>query len=245
VEEIAHRRPLIELRDKVNPSHTALLVIDVQNDFCAEGGMMHSEGLDLTMVQAMAKSVPLLVQSARDAGALRVFVKNVYSTATNWYLSDSWLEQALRRRGKSYIERDVCGLDSWSGDFYGDVRPNEDEPIVIKHRYDPFSASDLDLILRAHHVRTVVLSGVATNVCVETTARAAFVRDYYVVIPSDGVATYSEEEQESSLRTLDRYFAQVVTIDEIRAIWAAAPENPGRGEAAANRGVPVDQRQTV
>jgi ureidoacrylate peracid hydrolase len=222
---IAHRPALLELGQKVEPAHAALLVIDVQNDFCAEGGMMHAEGLDLSMVQGMAERLGSLIDAARGAGVLCIFVKNVYSTTANWYLSDSWLEQAWRRRGTSYIERDICGENSWSGEFYGDIRPKPDDPIVIKHRYDAFTNTDLDLILRAHNVRTVVLSGVATNVCVETTARTAFVRDYYVVIPSDAVATYSLEEQRNSLGTLDRYFAEVVTIEELQSVWEADVQN--------------------
>jgi len=234
---IAHRPALLELERKVEPGLAALLVVDVQNDFCAQGGMMHAEGLDLSMVQGMAERVGPLIDAARRAGVLCVFVKNVYSTTTNWYLSDSWLEQAWRRRGTSYIERDICGADSWSGEFYGDIRPERDDPIVIKHRYDAFTNTDLDLILRAHNVRTVVLAGVATNVCVETTARSAFVRDYYVVVPSDAVATYSAAEQESSLKTLDRYFAEVVTIAEVEKAWKASSGARDPGGDRSNRAV--------
>jgi len=67
-----------------------------------------------------------------------------------------------------------------------------------------------------------VLCGVATNVCVETTARAAFVRDYYVVVAQDGTATYSQAEHDAALATLDRYFGEVVTTDVLAATWGAA-----------------------
>ena len=77
---IANVEPLLTLDDKVRPEHTALIVVDVQNDFCAEGGMMHAEGLDLTAVQAMAGRLPELTESARRAGALVVFVRSVYSS---------------------------------------------------------------------------------------------------------------------------------------------------------------------
>jgi len=97
-----------DLEEKIRPGHTALVVLDVLNDFCAEGGMMDAEGVDLTAVQAAARRIPRLLAAARAAAALVVFVRNEYTSAANSYLSDVWLEQAVRRRGASYTARDVC-----------------------------------------------------------------------------------------------------------------------------------------
>lgn len=206
------------LAKKLAPDRCALLVIDVLNDFCADEGAMAQEGLDVSMAQRMAKRLPALIDAARDAGALVTFVRNVYSTEQNTYLSDVWLEQARRRREGSYVDRPVCPPDSWGNNFFG-VRPRPGEPIVTKHRFDAFLNTDLDLILRSNGVRSLVITGVATNVCVETTARQAFVRDYYVVLPSDGAAAYSAEEQAASLATIDRYFGQVSSCEEVIATW--------------------------
>jgi ureidoacrylate peracid hydrolase len=216
---LAHKSLLATLRDKVEPGHTALVVVDVQNDFCAPGGMMDKEANDLSAVQEMATVLPELLEVARRAGVLVVFVRNVYSTAANDYLSDVWLEQAARRRAGSYTIRPVCSADSWEGDFYGDVRPLPHEPIITKHRFSAFHNTDLETVLRAHAIRTVVLAGVATNVCVETTAREAFVRDYYVVFLSDGTATYNEAAHEATLSVIDQFFGEVATVSEVRACW--------------------------
>jgi ureidoacrylate peracid hydrolase len=226
--DLAHRPLLTTLGEKVEPRHTALLVIDVQNDFCAEGGMMHREGNDLADVQEMAGALPRLLDAARDAGALVVFVRNVDSTEENHYLSDVWLEQAARRRSGSYTVWPVCGAESWEGDFYT-VRPLPEEPVITKHRFSAFHNTDLETVLRAHSIRSVVLAGVATNVCVETTAREAFVRDYYVVFLSDGTATYDRASHKATLNSIDRFFGQVATIDDVVACWnrvaaAVSPE---------------------
>ena len=223
---IAHRNLLTTLEEKVHPPHTALIVVDMQNDFCSPGGMMDNEGLDLSAVQAMAARLPALIESARRAGTLVVFVRNVYSTNDNLYLSDAWLEQALRRRGESYTNRMVCAEGSWEGDFYGEVHPLPGEPVVTKHRFSAFYNTDLDTILRAHGIRTLVMTGVATNVCVETTAREGFVRDYYIVFLSDGTACYSEDDQAATLRVIDGLFGQVSSVAEVAGIW------DGRGAAA-------------
>ncbi len=216
---LAHKDLLTTLRRKVDPGHTALLVVDVLNDFCASGGMMNSEGADLRAVQAMAGRLPALIESARAAGALVVFVRNVYSSERNSYLSDVWLEQALRRRGDSYTTRDVCPASSWEGSFYGDISPLPSDPIVTKHRFSAFYNTDLDTILRANGIRTLVMTGVATNVCVETTAREGFVRDYYIVFLSDGTACYSDEDQATTLSVIDRLFGEVTTVGEVAGIW--------------------------
>jgi ureidoacrylate peracid hydrolase len=216
-------RPLLDsLEKKVAGGHTALVIVDMQNDFCAPGGMMDREGNDLTAVQTMASRLPGLIADARAAGVLVVFVRNVYSTEANHYLSDVWLEQAARQRRGSYTVSPVCAPDSWEGAFYGDIKPLADEPVVTKHRFSAFHNTDLETVLRARSIRTVVLTGVASNLCVETTAREAFVRDYYVVFLSDGTATYNATYHDATLRVVDGFFGQVAAIEEVGACWRAA-----------------------
>jgi ureidoacrylate peracid hydrolase len=230
---LAHVAPLTTLHAKVAPEHTALIVIDVLNDFCADDGMMAQEGLDVSAPQEMAARLPALLDAARAAGVLVIFVRNVYSTDANWYLSDVWLEQADRRRAGSYTDRPVCAPDSWNNAFYGAVQPLPEEPIVTKHRFDAFLRTDLETILRAHGIRSMVFTGVATNVCVETTARNAFLRDYYVVVTRDGTATFSIEEHEAALRTIDKYFGEVADLAEIAGLWSSATEAGAVAPASA------------
>ena len=227
---LSHVPILRTLEEKVDPRHAALIVIDVQNDFCAPGGMMDNEGLDVSSAQAMGDRMPGLIDAARRAGSTVVFVRNVYSSSGNSYLSDVWLEQATRRRGESYTKRDVCAAGSWEGDFYGEISPLPDETIITKHRYSGFHNTDLQTVLRANGIRTVVLAGVATNVCVETTAREAFVRDYYVILLDDGTATYTDADHAATLSIIDRNFGQVATIAEVVDAWGSptgsAPAEP-------------------
>ena len=233
-EKVAHVRPLWGLARKVAPRHTALVVIDMQNDFVAEGGLMHREGWDVSASQDVAARLPVLISAARKAGVLIIFVRNVYTTGGNFYLSEVWLEQMARARKRPvgavaapvFESGGFCGADSWGGEFYGEVQPEHGDPVVTKHRYNGFHNTDLDTILRAHGIRTVVFSGVSTHCCVESTAREAFMRDYYVVPVKDGTAAYSPEDHESALRTLDRLFGEVSSIDVLSAIWAACGANP-------------------
>ncbi len=95
------------------------------------------------------------------------------------------------------------------------MRPEPQDPIVTKHRYSAFYNTDLDTILRANGIRTVVLTGVV----VETSAREAFVRDYYVVVASDGTAAYVEADYHMTLKNIDRFFGETASIDELTALW--------------------------
>lgn len=206
------------LEEKVAPQHAALVLVDVQNDFCANGGAMHREGRDMTLVQQMIPRLEHLLEAARAADVPRVWVRNVYNTGPNHYLSETWLEQAKRRRKGAYIEFPVCEAGEWNGDFY-QVKPLPDEVIVTKHRYGAFESSDLDLVLRSRGIRTVIMTGVATNVCVETTARQAFLRDYYVVFLSDCTATYSQTQHDATLFNIDQFFGEVAASSDVMACW--------------------------
>ncbi len=220
------REMLDSLPKKVDPKDAALLVVDVQNDFAADEGMMGQEGADLSMCQAMVPRLQQLIDDAREAGVPVIFIRNVYNTKENWYLSDVWLEQAARARKGSYVIHSVCAPDSWEGDFYK-VRPTEKDVIVTKHRFSAFQDTDLDLILRSRGIRTLIMTGISTNVCVESTTRDGFFRDYYIVFTSDCTATYSQQDHEATLKNIRRYFGEVVTAGDVVACWKAAPVKAG------------------
>lgn len=219
IKQLSHREPLIGVSEKSAPGNAALIVVDMQNDFCAPGGMMDGEGLDLSYAQAAADRISELLEAARAAGVFVIFVRNVYSSEGNNYLSDVWLEQAARRRGDSYTVRDVCAAGSWEGDFYGDIKPQPGEAIVTKHRFSAFTNTDLDTVLRANNIRTIVMTGVAANVCVETTAREGFCRDYYVLYVGDASAAYNPDDHAATLRNIDNFFGEVVNTSELVSLW--------------------------
>lgn len=207
------------LEKKADPSHAALVIVDVQNDFCAVGGMMHREGNDLSLVEAMVPRLLRLIDAARRAGVLVVYIQSIYGRTGSPYLSEVWLEQAQRKRQGSYTTYGVCEEGSWNFEFFGGIDPRDDELVVHKHRYSAFQGGDLDVILRSRGIRAVILTGVATNVCVETTAREAFVNDYHVVLVDDCSATYRQEDHDSTLRNIDNFFGEVTTGQQLAQIW--------------------------
>ncbi len=214
-------KALTTLEAKVNPAHTALVVVDVQNDFASKEGFMGRLGFDVSMCQAMVPRLVRFIDQARQAGVTIIYIQNIYSSEQNWYLSDVWLEQ-FKRNGKNlagYVDIPVCEKNSWSGAFYEGIKPLPNEIIVNKHRFSAFMDTDLDVILRTRGIRTLIMTGISTNVCVETTSRDGYMKDYYIVFLKDCTATYLESWHNSTLSNIDRFFGQVVESGDVVKAW--------------------------
>lgn len=204
------------LRERIAPEHTALLIIDMQKDFCVDGmGASRRPGRDLSRTQAIIPNLVRLRQAARKSGAL---VAHIGFLTLPDRLSDSgpWLSQ---RRRATYARDSFAMAGSEGAQFITELSPEDGEVTIHKHRYSGFKGTDLDMILRAREIRTCIVTGVSTNVCVESTFRDAFEHDYYVVVPSDGTASWSKELGEGSLQNVTHRFGLVTTVDEIIEIW--------------------------
>jgi nicotinamidase-related amidase len=210
---------LESLQERIAPQHTALLIIDMQKDFCVEGmGASRRSGRDLSCTRAIIPNLVKLRQAARNSGALVVHVG--FLTLPD-HLSDGgpWLSQ---RRRSTYASDSFAMAGSEGAQFISELSPADGEVTVHKHRYSGFKGTDLDMILRAKQIRTCIITGISTNVCVESTFRDAFEHGYYIVVPSDGTASWSKELGESTLQNVTHRFGLVAMVDEIVAIWESS-----------------------
>lgn len=222
---------LRSLEEKVQPGHTALLLVDVQNDFCAKDGALSKTGADTAPARAVASTAVRLLKTARASGVLPIFLRLAAEEATE---SDAWIEQRLRRAGEPY--RRWCGVGCWGWEFY-EVAPLPSEPVLDKYRYSAFEGTKLGFVLRAAGIKTVVVGGVATNVCVDTAVREASARDYYVVLPADLTAGTSSEAHDAALANLGTFFCEVTTTAKLSRIWTRSDdrlEEAARIPAAAS-----------
>lgn len=217
--EPAFKRMLTTLENKVIPLHTALIVVDMQNDFCAKGGMFDKEGANLEMIHAMVPRLVDFIDGAREAKATIIFIQSIYNSEENRYLSDVWLEQFVRIGRGGYIDYPVCERNSWNADFYDGIKPLPGEIIINKHRYSAFINTDLDLILRSKGIRTLIMTGVGTGICVESTARDGFMKDYYIVMLKDCTASPSEKAHINTHRTMARNFGESVDSGDVMRCW--------------------------
>jgi ureidoacrylate peracid hydrolase len=207
---------LLKLTQKVDPSHCALLVIDVQNDFAAEGGFFDKVGGDLSVIQN--RRVPALLDlivEARRAGVRVIFVKAIYDPEN---LSSPMRERNARLK----MEQPRCLTGSWGAEFYR-VRPKPDEHVVIKHRYSAMVNTELPTLLKQYGIRSLLLTGIATDTCVESAGRDAYFTDHYVTIVEDCCAAASEEDHRMALKRFNRDYGEVVTSADVIDIWRAEP----------------------
>lgn len=202
------------LEKQVDPFHTALLIVDVQKDFCSEDGAMASLfGADVSRIY---KIMPILNEFIEEARRHHVFVVWLKEECVPDQVSPNY--KAIHGDA-SELNVVIKGSDG-AGFFDQVVRPLDNEPIVIKENYDGFEGTDLHAILQSRGIKTLLMTGFTTNVCVETTARHGYLKGYYIVMVSDCSSAYDSVEHESSLLNIRRYFGKVATSDEISAIWA-------------------------
>jgi ureidoacrylate peracid hydrolase len=134
--------------------------------------------------------------------------------------------------------------DTWGAEYYGPIRPLPGEREIIKRRHSGFNRTPLDLLLRSQNIKTVVLGGVASNVCVEATAREAADNDYYVVFLGDGSAAAQQAWHDATLRTITAYIGQVASCNEVMDVWVSASETRQQQPADATAATwPISHRQ--
>lgn len=205
---------LTTLEQKIDPAHTAIVVVDMQNDFCAEGGYIHNTlGKDMSANGPLAGRIGGLVDAARDAGVEIVWIQANYEPK---YLSG----QAKAKLAEKGVEAICCEGGTWGWDFY-EINPADGELVVEKHSYSGFFGTELDRLLRFRGIKTLVMTGVATNVCVESTLRDGYFNGYYIVVPGDCVGSHAQDLHDATLKNVAMFFGEVTTADAVKAVWGA------------------------
>jgi ureidoacrylate peracid hydrolase len=175
-----------------HPSHTAVIVVDMQNDFGSEGGMFHRAGLDISGIRSCVAPTAKVLSLARAIGIKIVYLKMGFRPD----LSDMGPEDApnrvrhlkLFRVGQPAAVPDggrVLVQGDWGTQIVDELTPERGDTIVEKHRFSGFFETKLDAILKSWNVRHLIFTGCTTSVCVESTMRDAFFRDYLSVLLAD------------------------------------------------------------
>lgn len=175
---------------EVDPTQTALVVVDMQNDFVKEDGTLR--------VPDAAATIPViagLLARARAAGMRVVFSQDTHRAGDpEWAIWPAHTEEG-----------------TWGWQIVDELRPRDEETVIRKLRYDAFYGTPLDHLLRLWGVDTLVLCGTVANICVHYTAASAALRWYRVIIPRDAVSALDEFDLESSLRQSAFLFAGTIT----------------------------------
>ena len=170
---------------------TAILVVDMLNDFLTPGGKMVLEGGD-----TLFEPIKNLLTEGRSKGIPIVYVNDSHRVSLR-------LDREFTKRAEHCIE------GTWGAEVVEELSPQQEDFIVKKSRFSGFFETDLDLTLKDLKIETVIVVGVVTNICVRSTIHDAFFRGYQVIVPEDCVMATGEREQESSLYDIQTHFGEV------------------------------------
>ncbi len=202
--------------EKIDPSKTAMIVVDMQNDFVAEGAMLRS-----AQAAAMVPKLASALDFCRENGIKVIYTAHAHrKDGCDMGMYDDLYPPIANRASL---------VDGTKGvEIFGELAPATGEHVIKKHRYSAFFATDLDMILRGMGITTVIVSGTTTENCCHATARDALFHDYKVVFLSDATGTFdypdvgqgamsAEEVHKATLTILAFSTADVMTVDEFKS----------------------------
>ncbi|MDR7445318.1 MAG: isochorismatase family cysteine hydrolase [Armatimonadota bacterium] len=212
------RREVVSVRD----ARRILVVVDVQNDYCHEGGAFGRAGFSVRAIQEAVARLERFLKAWRVGGLPVLFVRTEHSP---WTDAAGWRER-LRGLGREVVP-EICRAGSWGAEFYR-IGPGRGELVVTKHRFSAFCGTDLDLVLRSQEITSLVIAGVTTDVCVESTVRSAVDLGYVVTVVGDCCGALDVKEHELALERIGKYFGRVEMSKSLLRVLPA-PEDLGKG----------------
>ena len=195
---------------------TALIVVDMQNSFMVDEGMLQKLGLDNTHLKPTVEPVRKLVDACHEEGIPVIF--------TRYILRPDYVDAGcFAELFPAAKESRALASGTWDVEIIDSLGVRPDDFIVDKTRYSAFYNTNLEVVLRGLGVDTVIVCGVTTEICVESTIRDAFFRDYRIIVPSDAVAAIDPVRHEGTLRTIRYGFGTVTSTGVLLDALTKAP----------------------
>jgi len=207
---------MARVRELVSPARCALLVVDVQNDLVHPDGRV-GPGRARAVYAAALEAINSLIGAARTAGVPVIYIRTEHGPGR-----DSGPYRAVRPRRRRSPEG-TCLAGTWGAEFAADLDgPRDGEQIVTKHGYDGFATSGLAESLAAAGRDAVVVSGVATTLCVAATVAGAFEHGLYAIVPREATAASDADQATAALRRMATNYGDVVAAALVIDAWDGA-----------------------
>lgn len=205
---------------EIDLARSAVVVVDMQNAFASKKGMLDIAGVDISGAPAVIHSIAGVLGAARQASVPIVYLQMGFKpnlsnsggpSAPNWHK-----ELALRLMAcRPELKGKLLTEGTWDFAIVDDLRPQAGDLVIVKSRYSGFANTALDAELKSRGIRYLFFTGIATNVCVETTLRHGFVLDYWPILITDSVmAAGPPAMQEATLFNVETYFGWTIPSGE-------------------------------
>jgi ureidoacrylate peracid hydrolase len=232
---VASESPAITLPARPEPlrlkaSETAIIVVDMQNAYASKGGYLDIAGFDVSGAPPAIHGTRKVLDAARAAGVTVIFFQNGWDKdyveagtqgSPNWHKSN-----ALKTmRARPELAGTLLAKGTWDYAIVDELTPQRGDIVIPKTRYSGFFNTNIDSTLRARGIRNLVFTGVATNVCVESSLRDAFHLEYFAVVLEDAVHHAGPDfVRQAAFYNVEKFFGWVSTVaDFCGAISQAAP----------------------
>jgi len=207
---------------EIDAKAAAVVVVDMQNAFASKGGMFDLSGLDISGAQRVINVIAELLDTARPAGMQVVYLQMGYDaglTTSGGPDSPNWhKELALRlMRKRPELKGKILTEGQWDWEVVPELKPRSEDLVVNKTRYSGFYGTPLDSMLRTRGIRSLFFTGIATNVCVESTLRDAFFLDYWPLLLTDATMQAGPPMlQEATVQNVENYLGWTLTSSEFK-----------------------------
>jgi len=214
----------------LSPQHTAVIVIDMQNAYASKGGYVDKAGFDIGPAGAAIGKIATVLDAARGAGIPVIFLQNGWDAgyveagtpaSPNWHKSN-----ALKTmRARPELAGTLLARGGWDYELVEALTPQPGDIRVHKTRYSAFFNSQLDSILRARNIRTLIFVGIASNVCVESTLRDGFHLEYFGVLLEDATHHLGPDFiQKATAYNVETFFGWVSTVADFCGAVSQIPK---------------------
>jgi nicotinamidase-related amidase len=224
VREVEGKQVFTTLAELVDARHTALVVVDMQRDFCTPGGAFDRLGVDISMYPPLVPRLARLIDGARAAAVQVVYVlMTVLAGRASESPAQIRFNLRLHLDSHGAVEPLEYAADGSEGQqLIPELTAQDGDLVVKKYRSSGFWGTNLDMLLRSNGIQSVVVTGCTTEGCVESTARDAMFNDYYVVVAEDCVASDDRAQHDASM-LLMRHRFDIASSEQILDEWSRAP----------------------
>jgi len=204
----------------ISPTETAIIVVDLQNAYASIDGYLDKAGFDVSTTGPVIENTKRVIATARKAGMPVVFFQNGWDPqyheaggpgSPNWYKSNAL--KTMRKQPE--LMGSLLAKGTWDYELVKELKPQAGDIVLPKPRYSGFYNTSLDSMLRSRGIKNLVFTGIATNVCVESTLRDGFFLEYFGVILADASHQAGPSNiQQASLYNIETFFGWVSSVDE-------------------------------